>query len=69
MKKKYKVSGLHCSGCSNSLTEELKEIKGINEVNFEDNLKVLIVEGENFSDTEVKKAVETCEFEYLGEIE
>ena len=67
MKKDFKVSGLYCGGCAASLKLELLDVNGIKDVAFDEGLKLMTVEGEDIINDDVKKAVEVCGFDYLGE--
>lgn len=67
MKKNYKVSGLHCGGCAASLKMELLDIDGVKDAILDESLQNLTVEGDKLNSEDVKKAVEVCGFNYLGE--
>jgi copper chaperone len=54
----YTVQGMTCDHCVASVSEEVGEIPGINNVDIELATGRLVVRGRNVSDAEVRAAVE-----------
>ncbi|AZA10464.1 heavy-metal-associated domain-containing protein [Corynebacterium gerontici] len=58
MSKTYTVSGMTCQHCVASVTEEIQEIEGAQGVDVDLATGRVTVIGEDFSDDEVRAAVE-----------
>ena len=39
----YKCTGMHCSGCEDAITEEVKKIDGVKEIKADSKLKTVVV--------------------------
>ena len=57
MKKKYVVNGMMCSACSSSVERVVKKIEGVESASVNLNAKLLLVEGNGFTDEQVLTAV------------
>lgn len=62
MKKNYRVDGMTCQHCVASVTEELLELPSTQGVDVDLETGRVIVTGEDFTDAEVKAAVEEAGF-------
>lgn len=62
MKKNYRVDGMTCQHCVASVTEELLELSSTQGVDVDLETGRVIVTGEDFTDAEVKAAVEEAGF-------
>ncbi|AKE42183.1 Cation transport protein [Corynebacterium kutscheri] len=65
MTKTYVVKGMTCQHCVASVTEEIEEIAGTQGVKVDLESGRVIVTGEDFSDADIKKAVEEAGFELV----
>ena len=60
----YTVSGLHCSGCVASVSEEVQEIPGVEHVDLAlESGALTITSAESVDDTAVKAAVEEAGYQ------
>ncbi|CAB0713825.1 copper chaperone [Corynebacterium diphtheriae] len=62
MKKNYHVDGMTCQHCVASVTEELLELPSAQGVDVDLETGRVVVTGEDFTDAEVKAAVEEAGF-------
>ncbi|KLN36931.1 transporter [Corynebacterium diphtheriae bv. gravis str. ISS 4060] len=62
MKKNYHVDGMTCQHCVASVTEELLELPSTQGVDVDLETGRVLVTGEDFTDAEVKAAVEEAGF-------
>ncbi|AEX42973.1 heavy-metal-associated domain-containing protein [Corynebacterium diphtheriae] len=62
MKKNYHVDGMTCQHCVASVTEELLELPSTQGVDVDLETGRVMVTGEDFTDAEVKAAVEEAGF-------
>ncbi|UJL59208.1 heavy-metal-associated domain-containing protein [Corynebacterium diphtheriae] len=62
MKKNYHVDGMTCQHCVASVTEELLELPSTQGVDVDLETGRVVVTGEDFTDAEVKAAVEEAGF-------
>ncbi|MHC9622190.1 heavy-metal-associated domain-containing protein [Corynebacterium diphtheriae] len=62
MKKNYHVDGMTCQHCVASVTEELLELPNTQGVDVDLETGRVVVTGEDFTDAEVKTAVEEAGF-------
>ncbi|MBG9297009.1 heavy-metal-associated domain-containing protein [Corynebacterium diphtheriae bv. gravis] len=62
MKKNYHVDGMTCQHCVASVTEELLELPNTQGVDVDLETGRVVVTGEDFTDAEVKAAVEEAGF-------
>ncbi|MBG9373303.1 heavy-metal-associated domain-containing protein [Corynebacterium diphtheriae] len=62
MKKNYHVDGMTCQHCVASVTEELLELLSTQGVDVDLETGRVVVTGEDFTDAEVKAAVEEAGF-------
>lgn len=62
MKKNYHVDGMTCQQCVASVTEELLELPSTQGVDVDLETGRVVVTGEDFTDAEVKAAVEEAGF-------
>lgn len=62
MKKNYRVDGMTCQHCVASVMEELLELPSTQGVDVDLETGRVIVTGEDFTDAEVKAAVEEAGF-------
>ncbi|CAB0672175.1 copper chaperone [Corynebacterium diphtheriae] len=62
MKKNYHVDGMTCQHCVASVTEELLELPSTQGVDVDLETGRVVVTGEDFTDVEVKAAVEEAGF-------
>lgn len=62
MKKNYHVDGMTCQHCVASVTEELLELPSTQGVDVDLETGRVVVTGEDFTDAEVKTAVEEAGF-------
>ncbi|MFI5504537.1 heavy-metal-associated domain-containing protein [Corynebacterium kutscheri] len=65
MTKTYVVKGMTCQHCVASVTEEIEEIAGTQGVKVDLESGRVIVTGEDFSNADIKKAVEEAGFELV----
>ena len=66
MTRTYTVHGMTCSHCVRSVTEEVSEVAGVRHVDVQLATGRLAVEGEGFSDDEVRAAVAEAGYEVAG---
>ncbi|MDT9407619.1 heavy-metal-associated domain-containing protein [Corynebacterium rouxii] len=62
MKKNYHVDGMTCQHCVASVTEELLELPSTQGVDVDLETGRVLVTGEDFTDAEVKAAIEEAGF-------
>lgn len=62
MKKNYHVDGMTCQHCVASVTEELLELPSTQGVDVDLETGRVVVTGEDFTDAEIKAAVEEAGF-------
>lgn len=62
MKKNYHVDGMTCQHCVASVTEELLELPSTQGIDVDLETGRVVVTGEDFTDAEVKAAVEEAGF-------
>ncbi|MFW5804333.1 MAG: heavy-metal-associated domain-containing protein, partial [bacterium] len=67
MKKVYKVRGMSCKHCVNSVETNLKNIRGIKEVKADLASCEVAIEGETIDQDEIKKTVEGLGYTFEGE--
>ncbi len=65
MSKTYKVNGMTCQGCANSVTNAIKAISPQSEISVDLDANRITVEGVN-DDAIVAKAVDDAGFEFGG---
>ena len=54
----YTVSGMTCSHCVGSVTEEVSSIPGVTDVQVDVETGKVVVDGEGFTDAQVAEAVD-----------
>lgn len=59
------VEGMSCSHCSMAVTNALKELAGVTNVNVDLGSKKVEVEGENLVDDQLKEAVEEAGYDVV----
>ncbi len=65
MSKTYKVNGMTCQGCANSVTNAIKAAAPQSEISVDVDANQITVEGLN-DDSVVAKAVDDAGFEFAG---
>lgn len=60
----FTISGMHCDGCANGLTAELKETKGViaAQVTFSNKLAVVAVDTNKISTAKLNKVIKEAGF-------
>jgi len=56
-KQTFKVQGMHCSACEKLLTMDISALKGVKKVLANAVKGTVDVEGEGFSEAEIKKTI------------
>ena len=59
----YTVSGMTCGHCALSVSEEVSEVRGVDQVDVDLDSGVLSVGGAGFSDEDVRAAIEGAGYE------
>jgi copper chaperone CopZ len=61
-KVEFKVNGMHCAGCENTIKMNLKEIKGVAlvEASFKNNQAVVSFDSTKTNETEIASAIESA---------
>ena len=67
IEKTYKIEGMSCGGCVNSLTRVLKSVPGIEPVTVEVGRAVLRFDPALITADTIKAAVDRAGFEVIGE--
>ncbi len=67
IEKTYKIEGMSCGGCVNSLTRVLKAVPGIEPVKVEVGRAVLRFDPALITDDTIKAAVDRAGFEVIAE--
>lgn len=62
----YSVNGMHCDHCVASVREEVSEVPGVARVDVDLEAGRLEVEGEGFTDEQVRTAVEEAGYELVA---
>ena len=59
-KAEFKINGMHCTGCENTIKNNVKEIKGVTlvEASFEDNRAVVSFDSTKTNETAIMLAIE-----------
>ena len=65
MDKTYIVSGMTCSHCVASVTEEISEVEGIRDVDVDLASGRVVVRGDSIDDAAVQAAVEEAGYEVV----
>ena len=63
--KTYTVTGMTCGHCSNAVTEEVSAIAGVTKVDVNLDNGTVTVTGTNFTDEQVKSAVDEAGYEVV----
>ena len=66
---RYKLSGLNCGHCVNSVKTALEKLNGVSsvQVNLENQMAEVTFDGAQVSEADFKKAVEEEGFGFLGQ--
>ena len=64
----YRVNGMSCDHCRSSVTEEVSEISGVNDVEVELEQGLVSVRGDGFTDDQVAAAVSEAGYEFAGTV-
>jgi copper chaperone len=59
----YKVSGMHCGHCEQSIREEVGEVAGVEDVAVDLEAKLVTVRGRDLSDELLRAAIEEAGYE------
>lgn len=61
----FTITGMHCDGCANGLTAELKETKGVisAQVTFSNQLAVVAIDTNKVSSAKLTKVIKAAGFE------
>ena len=59
----YRVPGMHCSHCEAALKEELAAVEGVEAVEVDLGLKVVMVRGTGLSDESLRAAIEQAGYD------
>jgi copper chaperone CopZ len=61
---RFLISGMHCDGCANGLTAELKETKGVTsaQVTFSNKLAVVVHDTNRVSSAQLTKVIKDAGF-------
>ena len=65
MSKTYIVSGMTCSHCVASVTEEVSEVAGVERVNVELESGRVVVKGDSIDDAAIRAAVDEAGYEVV----
>ena len=66
MSKTYIVSGMTCSHCVASVTEEVSEVAGVERVNVELESGRVVVKGDSIDDAAIRAAVDEAGYEVVA---
>lgn len=66
MSKTYIVSGMTCSHCVASVTEEVSEVAGVERVDVELESGRVVVQGDSIDDAAVRAAVDEAGYEVVA---
>lgn len=67
VEKTFKIDGMSCGGCVNSLTRVLKTVPGIEPLKIEVGKASLRLDSDTVTDDALKAAVERAGFQLVGE--
>jgi copper chaperone CopZ len=66
MESTYIVRGMTCSHCEAAVTEEVRDVAGVEAVDVELESGRVTVRGEGFADESVREAVDEAGYEVVG---
>jgi copper chaperone CopZ len=59
----YSVPGLHCGHCERAVTEELREVEGVEAVSVNLDEKLVAVDGQGLDDEQLRAAIAEAGYE------
>ena len=59
----YTVPGMHCGHCEASVTEELSQVTGVEEVEVDLDTKLVLVRGVGLDDATLREAIREAGYE------
>lgn len=62
MEKKYKIEGMHCTGCAKNIEDNVGDISGVSEAKIDFDTKTLTVKG-NIEHKKIQEVIEDLGYE------
>jgi copper chaperone CopZ len=59
----YTVPGMTCGHCKAAVTEEVRQVAGVEAVDVDLESKLVVVRGDGFSDADVRAAIDEAGYE------
>ena len=59
----YQIPAIHCAHCGMSISEEVSEVEGVEDVDVDIDAKVVTIRGRELSDEKLRAAIQEAGYE------